>query len=145
MSSARSFELSDAHLPDPKETPMLRTLAAALLAATALAIPATASADVPIHSAISMRLVDSRHATLEFASPVLPRKADGTIDARYVLAPGKRASAIKKVGMHGTDTRYRSTVTSTSALRANVRYTVRLKIAGQKDIVTKIKLIDNRG
>jgi hypothetical protein len=123
---------------------MLRTLTASLLAATALAVPATASADVPLHSAISMRLVDSHRATIEFASPVLPRKADGTIDARYVLAPGKRASAIKKVGMHGTDTRYQSTITSKNALRVNVRYTVRLKIAGQKDIVQKIKLIDNR-
>ena len=66
------------------------------------------------------------------------------IDARYVLAPGKRASAIKKVGMHGTDTRYRSTITSKSDFRVNVRYTVRLKIAGQKDIVQKIKLIDAR-
>ena len=110
----------------------------------ALALPATASADVPIHSAISMRLVDTHHATIEFASPVLPRKADGTIDARYVLAPGKRASAIKKVGMHGTDTRYQSTLTSKSDWRVNVRYTVRLKIAGQKDIVQKIKLIDAR-
>ena len=109
-----------------------------------LALPASASADVPIHSAISMRLVDTHHATIEFASPVLPRKADGTIDARYVLAPGKRASAIKKVGMHGTDTRCSSTVRSKSAWRVNVRYTVRLKIAGQKDIVQKIKLIDAR-
>jgi hypothetical protein len=123
---------------------MLRTLAASLLAATALAMPATASADVPIHSAISMRLVDSHHATIEFASPVFPHKADGTIDARYVLAAGKRASAFKKVGMHGTDTRYQSTITAKSAFRVNVRYTVRLKIAGQKDIVQKIKLIDNR-
>jgi hypothetical protein len=120
---------------------MLRTLAASLLAATALAIPAAANADVPIHSAISMRLVDSHHATIEFASPVLPREAD---DARYVLAPGKHASAIEKVGMHGTDTRYSSTITAKSTLRVNVRYAVRLKIAGQKDIVQKIKLIDDR-
>jgi hypothetical protein len=110
----------------------------------ALALPASASADVPIHGAISMRLVNTHHATIEFASPVLPHKADGSIHARYVLAPGKRASAIKKVGMHGTDTRYRARLTSKSRWRVNVRYTVRLKIAGQKDIVQKIKLIDAR-
>ena len=46
--------------------------------------------------------------------------------------------------MHGTDTRYRATITSKSDWRVNVRYTVRLKIAGQKDIVQKIKLIDAR-
>jgi hypothetical protein len=123
---------------------MSRFLIAPLLITAALVLPATAAADVPIHSAISMRLVDSHHATIEFASPVLPRRADGTIDARYVLAPGKRPSAIKKVGMHGTDTRYSSTITSKSVWRVNVRYTVRLKIAGQKDIVQKIKLIDAR-
>ena len=117
---------------------------APLLITAALVLPATAAADVPIHSAISMRLVDSHHATIEFASPVLPRRPDGTIDARYVLAPGKRPSAIKKVGMHGTDTRYSATITSKSVWRVNVRYSVRLKIAGQKDIVQKIKLIDAR-
>jgi hypothetical protein len=122
---------------------MRRSLSLPLLLG-ALALPATARADVPIHGAISMRLVDTHHATIEFASPVLPRKADGAIDARYVLAPGKRASAIKKVGMHGTDTRYRATITSKSAWRVSVRYTVRLQIAGQKDIVEKIKLIDAR-
>jgi hypothetical protein len=122
---------------------MTRFLAPLLIAA-ALVLPATAAADVPIHSAISMRLVDSHHATIEFASPVLPAKADGTVDARYVLAPGKRPSAIKKVGMHGTDTRYSATITSTSKLRVDARYAVRLKIAGQKDIVRKIKLIDAR-
>ena len=110
----------------------------------ALALPAVASADVPLHSAISMRLVDAHHATLEFASPVLPAKAGGGVDARYVLAPGKRAGAIAKVGLHGTDTRYRATITSKSAWRVNARYTVRLEIAGQKDIVRKLKLIDAR-
>jgi hypothetical protein len=60
------------------------------------------------------------------------------------MAPGKRASALKKDGMHGDDTRYASKITSKNALRVNTRYTVRLKIAGQKDIVRTIKLIDNR-
>src|SRR4051794_28673160 len=110
----------------------------------ALALPPSPRPPLPIPSAISMRLGDSPPPTIEFASPVLPRKADGTIDARYVLAPGKRPSAIKKVGMHGDDTRYSSTVTSKTVWRVNVRYTVRLKIAGQKDIVQKIKLIDAR-
>ena len=74
-----------------------------------------------------------------------PARPIGTIDARYVLAPGKTASAIKKVGMHGTGVpATSSTPTSKSDWRVNVRYTVRLKIAGQKDIVQKIKLIDAR-
>jgi hypothetical protein len=116
-----------------------------LAAVAALALPAAAQADVPLHGAISMRLVDSHHATLEFASPALPEKADGTVDARYVLAPGKRAGAIAKAGMHGTDTRYRATIASRTRWRVNARYTVRLKIAGQQDLVRKVKLVDARG
>ena len=123
---------------------MLRLLTASLLATAALLIPATANADVDLGGAITLRVVDSHHATLEFASDQLPRKADGTLDARVVMAPGKRASALKKDGMHGDDTRYTATITSKNAFRVNTRYTVRLKIAGQKDIVRKIKLIDAR-
>jgi hypothetical protein len=122
---------------------MSRFLTLSLLVG-ALVLPASAGADVPLHGAISMRLADSHHATLEFASPALPRRADGTFDARYVLAPGKRASPIRKVGRHGADTRYQATVTSRSDWRVDARYTVRLKIAGQREIVGKIKLIDAR-
>ena len=107
-------------------------------------VPATASADVELGGAISLRLVDSHHATVKFASDALPRKADGSLDARIVMAPGKRPAALKKVGMHGVDTRYESRVTSKSKFRVDERYTVRLKIAGQKDIVRKIRLIDDR-
>jgi hypothetical protein len=123
---------------------MLRLLTASLLACAALLPPATASAKVDLGGAISLRVVDSHHATLEFASDELPRKADGTYDAGIHMAPGKRPSALTKHGMHGDDTTYVSTITSRNAFRVNVRYTVRLKIAGQKDIVREIKLIDNR-
>ena len=123
---------------------MLRTLTAAALAAAAL-LPATAGANVDLGGAISMRLVDSHRATVEFASDPLPVKADGkTVDARIVMAPGKRPGALHKVGMHGPDTRYSSTVKSKNRFRVGVRYTVRLEIAGQKDIVRQIKLIDAR-
>jgi hypothetical protein len=123
---------------------MLRLLTASVLTCAALLIPATADAEVDLGSAISLRVVDSHHATLEFASDELPRKADGTYDASIHMAPGKRPSALTKDGMHGDDTNYVSTITSKHALRVNVRYTVRLKIAGQRDIVRQIKLIDNR-
>ena len=123
---------------------MLRLLMASLLATAALLIPATANAKVDLGGAITLRVDDSHHANLEFASDALPKKADGTLDARVVMAPGKRASALTKAGMHGDDTRYTATITSKNAFRVNTRYTVRLKIAGQKDIVRKIKLIDAR-
>ena len=123
---------------------MLRLLTASLLATAALLIPATANADVDLGGAITLRVDDSHHAKLEFASDQLPLKANGKFDARIVMAPGKRASALTKAGMHGDDTRYTATITSKNAFRVNTRYTVRLKIAGQKDIVRKIKLIDAR-
>jgi hypothetical protein len=123
---------------------MLRLLTASLLASAALLIPATANAKVDLGSAITLRVIDSHHATLEFASDQLPLKADGKLDARVVMAPGKRPSALAKHGMHGDDTVYRSTIASTHAFRVNTRYTVRLEIAGQKDIVRQIKLIDAR-
>lgn len=123
---------------------MLRLLTASLLASAALLVPATANAKVDLGGAITLRVVDSHHATLEFASDQLPAKADGKVDASIVMAPGKRASALTKAGMHGDDTRYTATITSTHAFRVNVRYTVRLKIAGQQDIVRQIKLIDAR-
>jgi hypothetical protein len=123
---------------------MLRLLTASLLATSALLIPATADAKVDLGGAITLRVDDSHHAKLEFASDALPLKADGRIDASVVMAPGKRASALTKAGMHGDDTRYTSTITSKHAFRVNTRYTVRLKIAGQQDIVRQIKLIDAR-
>jgi hypothetical protein len=122
----------------------LPTLLLAAAIGTAAIVPATASAKVELGGAISMRLVDSHHATVAFASDQLPAKADGKLDARIVMAPGKRPGALRKVGMHGADTRYSSTVASTNRFRVDARYTVRLKIAGQKDIVRQIKLIDNR-
>ena len=48
------------------------------------------------------------------------------------MAPGKRPGALRKVGMHGDDTRYASTVKSKSRFRVGTRYTVRLEIPGQK-------------
>ena len=123
---------------------MLRLPALILALAAIAVVPATATAKVDLGGAITLRLVDSHHATAEFASDALPVKADGKLDARVVMAPGKRPGALHKIGMHGTDTRYASTVASKGRWRVGARYTVRLEIAGQKDIVRQIKLIDNR-
>ena len=57
---------------------------------------------------------------------------------------GKRPGALRKVGMHGDDTRYASIVKSKSRFRVGTRYTVRLEIPGQKTIVRQVKLIDAR-
>jgi hypothetical protein len=101
-------------------------------------LPATASAKVDLGSAISMRLVDSHHATIEFASDRLPE------GSRIVMAPGKRPGALREAGMHGDDTRYRSAVASKRRFRVGTRYKVRLEIKGQKAIERQVKLIDAR-
>jgi hypothetical protein len=113
---------------------MLRILPIA--ASAALLLPATASAD--LGSAISLRVVDARHATVSFASDPLPA------GARIVMAPGKTPGALRAVGKHGTDTKYASKVASKQRFRVGVRYTVRLEIPGEKTIVRKVKLIDPR-
>ena len=124
---------------------MLRKFTASLLVIGAGVDPATASAKVDLGSAISLRVVDRNEATVEFASDQVPLKADGkTLDARIVMAPGKKPGKLHKVGMHGDDTRYESLVRSKKALRVGERYTVKLEIAGQKTIVRKVKLIDAR-
>jgi hypothetical protein len=123
---------------------MLRTLTASLLVGAAI-LPAAAGAKADLGSAISLRVVDRDEATVQFASDQLPFKADGkTIDARIVMAPGKKPGKLRKVGMHGDDTRYESLVKSKTAFRVGARYTVRLKIAGQKTIERQVKLIDAR-
>jgi hypothetical protein len=123
---------------------MLRTLTASLLVGAAI-LPASASAKVDLGGAISLRVVDRHEATVQFASDRLPLKADGkTIDARIVMAPGKKPGKLRKVGRHGDDTRYESRVRSKKAFRVGTRYTVRLKIAGQKPIERRVKLIDAR-
>ena len=116
---------------------MLRKITGAALAAAVL-LPATASAKVDLGSAISLRTVNSHQATVQFASDRLPG------GARIVMAPGKRPGALRKVGMHGDDTRNASTVKSKSRFRVGTRYTVRLEIPGQQTIVRQVKLIDAR-
>ena len=126
---------------------MLRTtLTASLLAAAALAPAAAHAADAPAahHARLggqpTMFQVYAHHATLEFAAARLPRTATGAVDARVRFAGGQRVSALKPVGRHGTDIRYRATVTSTSDLRAGAKYTVRIALAGSPAVTRLVTL-----
>jgi hypothetical protein len=89
--------------------------------------------------------VDAHHATLEFAADRLPRTATGAVDARMQFAGGQRVSALKPVGRHGTDIRYRATVTSTSDLRVGAKYTVRIRLAGAPVVSRLVKLHAPKG
>jgi hypothetical protein len=131
---------------------MLRkTLTASLLAAAALAPAAAQAADgSAVHHARlggqpTMSSVDAHHATLEFAADRLPRTATGAVDARVLFAGGQRVSALKPVGRHGTDIRYRATVTSTSGLRIGAKYTVRIALADSPAVTRLVKLHAPKG
>jgi hypothetical protein len=131
---------------------MLRkTLTASLLAAAALAPAAAQAADgSAAHTARlggqpTMFQLDAHHATLEFAADRLPRTATGAVDARVQFSGGQRVAALKPVGRHGTDIRYRATVTSTANLRVGAKYTVRIKLAGSPVVTRLVKLHAPKG
>ena len=58
---------------------------------------------------------------------------------------GQRVSALKPVGRHGADIRYRATVTSTSDLRVGAKYTVRIALAGSPAVTRLVKLHAPKG
>ena len=135
--------MTDGATNTPKEHVMsnLKTLTASALAIAAM-VPATASAaDVELRGAPSLRLVDSRQATLSFTSDErLPRKADGTYRIRIVFASGRqKVASVVARGRHGDDHRYRARVTSTSDLRVGAKYTVRF---GDDGVTRRVKLHD---
>jgi hypothetical protein len=116
------------------------TIAAALFATAAVAAPTAAlAADVHLGGAPTARMTDAHHATLRFASDRLPRTASGKLDARVIFS-GERATHLKAVGRHGSDIVYRARVSTDRTLRAGTKYTVRIKVADQDQIVRKVKL-----
>jgi hypothetical protein len=121
---------------------MLRktSLLASALAVAALAPAAAHAAGAQLGGQPTMHAIDAHHATLEFAADRLPRTRTGAVDARVRFAGGQRVSALKPVGRHGYDVRYRATVTSTSPLRVDAKYTVRIKLPGSPTVVRLVKL-----
>ena len=107
---------------------------------TAALLPAAASAKLGGHPQLSV--VDSHHATLEFAADKLPRNADGTYDATITFAGGQHVGRLKAVGRHGDDIRYAAKITSKRALRVKTKYTVRIKLADEPTAKRLVKLID---
>ena len=121
---------------------MLRkiSLLASVLAVVALAPAAAHAAGAKLGGQPTMHAIDAHHATLEFAADKLPRTKSGAVDARVQFAGGQRVSALKPVGRHGYDVRYRATVTSKTALRVDAKYTVRIKLPGSPTVVRLVKL-----
>jgi hypothetical protein len=87
-----------------------------------------------------MRLVDSHHAIIHFASDRLQRTASGKVDAGITFVNGARVSGLKPVGTHGDDIKYEARVSSTKALRVHAQYTVRFRLGDSKPVQRLVKL-----
>ena len=116
----------------------------ALLAISALVPAAALGAGVHSHPKLGgqpqMSLIDSHHATLNFASDRLPRTAAGKVDAKITFVNGAKVTGIKPVGTHGNDIKYQARVSSTKALREHAKYTVRFRLGDSGTVQRLVKL-----
>ena len=116
----------------------------ALLAVSALVPAAALGAGVHSHPKLGgqpqMSLIDSHHATLNFASDRLPRTTAGKVDAKITFVNGAKVTDIKPVGTHGNDIRYTARVSSTKALRTHAKYTVKFRLGDSSSVQRLVKL-----
>jgi hypothetical protein len=87
-----------------------------------------------------MRLVDTHHATLNFASDRLPRTAAGKVDAKITFVNGAKVTDIKPVGNHGNDIRYTARVSYSKPLRNHAKYTVRFRLGDSSPVQRFVKI-----
>jgi hypothetical protein len=124
--------------------PSTKTAITTTLLLSALAPAAALGAGVHSHPKLGgqpqMRLVDSHHATLNFASDRLPRTAAGKVDAKITFVNGAKVTDIKPVGTHGNDIRYQARVSSTKELRTHAKYTVKLRLGDSGTVTRLVKL-----
>jgi hypothetical protein len=121
----------------------LATAAVTLLALSpAAAMAAGTHAQPQLGGNPQMRLVDSHHATLNFASDRLAKNAYGGLDAKITFVNGARASGLKAVGTHGSDIRYAATVTSSTPLQLHKKYTVRFRLGHGKTVERLVKVFN---
>ena len=121
----------------------LATAAVTLLALSpAAAMAAGTHAQPQLGGNPQMRLVDSHHATLNFASDRLAKNAYGGLDAKITFVNGARVSGLKAVGTHGGDIRYAATVTSSTPLQLHKKYTVRFRLGSAKAVERLVKVFN---
>ena len=108
--------------------------------APAAAMGAGASSHPKLGGQPQMRLVDSHHAIIHFASDRLPRTASGELDAKISFLNGAKATGLKAVGTHGDDVTYEARVSSTKELRVHAKYTVRLRLGDSSPVQRLVKL-----
>jgi hypothetical protein len=119
-------------------------LIAAALAASALVPAAAAAAGVHSNPQLGgspqLRLIDSHHATLNFASDRLPRTASGHVDAKITFANGARVSGLQPMGTHGHDIKYSARVSSSKVLREHEKLTVRFRLGDASTVQRFVKI-----
>ena len=121
----------------------LTTAAVTLLAVSpAAAMAAGSHAKPQLGGNPQMRVVDSHHATLNFASDRLARTSSGKLDAKITFVNGARVSGLKAVGTHGNDIRYAATVSSSRPLRLHQKYTVTFRLGDSKPVKAFVKLFN---
>jgi hypothetical protein len=124
--------------------PSTKTAIATTLLLSALAPAAALGAGVHSHPKLGgqpqMRLVDSHHAVIQFASDRLARTADGKVDAKIAFVNGAKVTGIKPVGTHGYDIKYEARVSSTKALRNHAKYTVKFRLGDSSPVQRLVKL-----
>jgi hypothetical protein len=125
-------------MPSIKTTLTTTALLSALVPAAALG--AGVHSNPKLGGQPQLRLVDSHHATLQFASDRLSRTAAGKVEAGITFVNGAKVTAIKPVGTHGDDIRYQARVTSTKALREHAKYTVRFRLGDSQPVQRFVKL-----
>jgi hypothetical protein len=124
--------------------PSTKTALTTALLLSALAPAAALGAGVHSHPKLGgqpqMRLVDSHHAIIHFASDRLGRTADGKVDAKITFVNGAKVTGLKPVGTHGNDIKYEARVSSTKELRNHAKYTVRFRLGDSATVQRLVKL-----
>src|SRR3954469_7924067 len=120
----------------------LATAAVTLLALSPAAMAGGSHAQLQLGGNPQMRLVDSHHATLNFASDRLAKNAYGSLDAKITFVNGARVSGLKAVGTHGSDIRYAATVTSSKPIVLHKKYTVKFRLGSAKAVERLVKVFN---
>jgi hypothetical protein len=122
-------------------TPLLAAvLAVAALAPTA-ALAAKADSTPILKGSPQMRIVDTTHATLKFASERLPRATYGKLDAKITSA-GLKVTNLRRTGTHGSDTVYSASVSSSAAMVNHQKFTMRFRLGKSPGVTRSVKLYD---
>lgn len=122
-----------------------RTALAAAALAAAASTPAVALAGGPVAKprlggSPQMRIIDSHHARLQFASDTLPRTATGFAAKITFAGSTRRVTKVELHGTHSLDKVYYATVASTTPLVDHASYQVTFRLGASAPDQRSVKL-----